>query len=173
MGDSMDIAALGDHAKEMLGTVAADLSARQTRQQQTDRAQGRSDAGTRKAPTAAQAACASRIDQRELIDGARHDLHHAFTSVDAPRAVSTSRDERLDTIPERLDLRKERDASEIHLSGRNSEGRWLDDQHALEVGQVGPQRAKELARSHGHRYAVDDESVHLLDDRATVEGEGV
>ena len=59
-GDSMDIAALRDHAKEMLGVIAADLSAPQTPEQQADKARGRSDAEARRSPTAAQAHGAGR-----------------------------------------------------------------------------------------------------------------
>jgi signal transduction histidine kinase len=62
LGDSMDIAALRDHAKEMLGVIAADLSAPQTPEQQSDKAQGLSDAGARRSPTAAQAHGAGRAE---------------------------------------------------------------------------------------------------------------
>ncbi|MDB4888078.1 MAG: ATP-binding region ATPase domain protein [Gemmatimonadetes bacterium] len=45
LGDSMDIAALRDHAKEMLGVMATDLSAVPTPQEQASKAQGQLDAG--------------------------------------------------------------------------------------------------------------------------------
>jgi signal transduction histidine kinase len=54
LGGSMDIAGLRDHAKEMLSVIADDLEQPQTGRQQADKAQGRSDAGSRLAPTAAQ-----------------------------------------------------------------------------------------------------------------------
>jgi signal transduction histidine kinase len=60
LGDSMDIAALRDHAKEMLNVIAADLSVPQTAEQQSDKAQGRLDADAGRSPTAAQAHGAGR-----------------------------------------------------------------------------------------------------------------
>src|SRR5688500_15183846 len=54
MGNSMDIAALRDHAKEMLGVIARDLEMPQTEREQADKARGESDADERQAPTAAQ-----------------------------------------------------------------------------------------------------------------------
>lgn len=62
LGNSMDIVALRDHAKEMLGVIADDLSVPQTRKQQVEKAQGRSDAGTLRLPTAAQAHGAGRAE---------------------------------------------------------------------------------------------------------------
>jgi signal transduction histidine kinase len=44
MAESMDIAALRDHAKEMLGVIARDLETPQTAGQQSAKAEGRSDA---------------------------------------------------------------------------------------------------------------------------------
>jgi signal transduction histidine kinase len=66
--DSMDIAALRDHAGEMLGVIAADLGAPQTRRQQVDKAQGRADAGSRRAPTAAQAHGAGRAESGFTVE---------------------------------------------------------------------------------------------------------
>jgi signal transduction histidine kinase len=66
--DSMDIAALRDHAKEMLGVISADLSAPQTPKQQADKAKGRSDAGARRSPTAAQAHGAGRAESGFTVD---------------------------------------------------------------------------------------------------------
>lgn len=43
-GETMDIAALRDHAKAMLGVIAEDLDVPQTAQEQTDKAKGESDA---------------------------------------------------------------------------------------------------------------------------------
>ncbi|MGE5730545.1 MAG: histidine kinase dimerization/phospho-acceptor domain-containing protein, partial [Gemmatimonas sp.] len=43
-GETMDIAALRDHAKAMLGVIADDLDLPQTAQEQTDKAKGESDA---------------------------------------------------------------------------------------------------------------------------------
>jgi len=54
MGGSMDIAALRDHAKEMLGVIARDLETPQTRRQEANKAEGRADANDRMAPNAAQ-----------------------------------------------------------------------------------------------------------------------
>jgi signal transduction histidine kinase len=50
----MDIAALRDHAKEMLGVVADDLDAPQSKQQQSDKARGKRDAHLEGRQTAAQ-----------------------------------------------------------------------------------------------------------------------
>lgn len=54
MGDSMDIAALRDHAKEMLGVIARDLEMPQTRREEADKASGKSDADKLGVLTAAQ-----------------------------------------------------------------------------------------------------------------------
>lgn len=55
LGDSMDIAALRDHAKEMLGVITDDLDSFQTLEEQSNKARGRSDAAVRpRSPTAAQ-----------------------------------------------------------------------------------------------------------------------
>ena len=67
-GDAMDIAALRDHAKEMLAVIAADLSAPQSPRQQADKAQGLSDAGTRHTPTAAQAHGAGRAESGFTVE---------------------------------------------------------------------------------------------------------
>jgi len=60
LGDAMDIAALRDHARDMLGVIAADLSAPQTATQQADKSKGLSDAAGRQSQTAAQAHGAGR-----------------------------------------------------------------------------------------------------------------
>ena len=44
MGGAMDIEALRDHAKDMLGVIADDLETPQTATEQADKAKGRSDA---------------------------------------------------------------------------------------------------------------------------------
>jgi signal transduction histidine kinase len=62
MADSMDIVALRDHAKEMLGVIALDLDTPQTRWQQADKATGNRDASERTAPTAAQEHGAGRAE---------------------------------------------------------------------------------------------------------------
>ena len=49
-GETMDVAALRDHAKDMLGVIASDLDDSQTPQQQTDKARGESDAGAGPCP---------------------------------------------------------------------------------------------------------------------------
>src|ERR1043165_7976317 len=53
MAESMDIAALRDHAKEMLGCIARDLETPQTAGEQTDKSEGKSDAREGGAPTTA------------------------------------------------------------------------------------------------------------------------
>jgi signal transduction histidine kinase len=68
LGDAMDIAALRDHAKEMLGVIAADLSAPQTPAQQADKAMGLSDAGGRRSLTAAQAHGAGRAESGFTVE---------------------------------------------------------------------------------------------------------
>jgi signal transduction histidine kinase len=62
MGGSMDIAALRDHAKDMLGVIARDLETLQTQRQETDKAQGKADANGRTALTAAQEHGAGRAN---------------------------------------------------------------------------------------------------------------
>jgi signal transduction histidine kinase len=62
MGDSMDVVALRDHAKEMLGVIARDLDTPQTRRQQVDKSKGKRDAPERTAPTAAQEHGAGRAE---------------------------------------------------------------------------------------------------------------
>ena len=54
MGGEMDIAALRDHAKEMLEVIARDLDTPQTSREQDDKAAGESDATARGTDTAAQ-----------------------------------------------------------------------------------------------------------------------
>jgi signal transduction histidine kinase len=46
----MDIAALRDHAREMLQVIAADLDTPQTQREQSEKSKGRSDAGERRVP---------------------------------------------------------------------------------------------------------------------------
>ena len=60
--EEMDIAALRDHAKEMLLVIASDLENPQTLHQQSEKAQGRSDAGPRRMPTPAQEHGAGRAE---------------------------------------------------------------------------------------------------------------
>jgi signal transduction histidine kinase len=62
MGESMDVIALRDHAKEMLAVIAEDLETPQTRRQQADKAAGRSDAADFRTPTAAQEHGAGRAE---------------------------------------------------------------------------------------------------------------
>lgn len=61
VGSSMDIAALRDHAKEMLAVIALDLETPQTSEQQADKAHGRSDA-SEESSTAAQDHGAGRAE---------------------------------------------------------------------------------------------------------------
>lgn len=68
LGESMDIAALRDHAREMLGVIAADLAEPQTAAQQAHKARGRSDAGSRRLPTAAQAHGAGRAESGFTVE---------------------------------------------------------------------------------------------------------
>ena len=62
MGGSMDIAALRDHAKEMLGVIAGDLAMPQTEEEQRDKAAGESDAVEENSATAAQSHGAGRAE---------------------------------------------------------------------------------------------------------------
>lgn len=68
LGDSMDIAALRDHAKEMLGVIADDLGADQSPEEQADKAKGRLDAGSQQSPTAAQAHGAGRAESGFTVE---------------------------------------------------------------------------------------------------------
>lgn len=61
-GDTMDIVALRDHAKEMLRVIADDLDDPQTLEEQDEKARGESDAGDGTQPTAAQEHGAGRAD---------------------------------------------------------------------------------------------------------------
>src|SRR3954463_10405264 len=61
-GEAMDVAALRDHAKDMLVVIADDLDDPQTPKEQTDKARGESDAGTDAVPTAAQEHGAGRAE---------------------------------------------------------------------------------------------------------------
>jgi signal transduction histidine kinase len=68
LSDTMDIAALRDHAEEMLRVIAADLGEPQSRKQQVDKAQGRADAGSQRTPTAAQAHGAGRAESGFTVE---------------------------------------------------------------------------------------------------------
>lgn len=68
LGETLDIAALRDHAKAMLRVVASDLSEPQTGKQQSEKAQGRSDAGELRLPTAAQAHGAGRAESGFTVE---------------------------------------------------------------------------------------------------------
>ena len=61
-GDTMDIAALRDHAKDMLVVIADDLDDPQTAQEQSGKARGESDAGSGTVHTAAQEHGAGRAE---------------------------------------------------------------------------------------------------------------
>ncbi len=61
-GEAMDVSALRDHAKDMLATIADDLDAPQTPEEQTGKARGDSDAATDAAPTPAQEHGAGRAE---------------------------------------------------------------------------------------------------------------
>ena len=54
LGEGMDVAALRDHAKDMLAVIADDLDDPQTSAEEKEKARGESDAGAGTAPTAAQ-----------------------------------------------------------------------------------------------------------------------
>jgi signal transduction histidine kinase len=62
VGGTMDVAALRDHAAQMLGVIATDLEAPQTDIEQDAKARGRSDADQRKTLTAAQEHGTGRAD---------------------------------------------------------------------------------------------------------------
>src|SRR6185503_14059538 len=68
LGESMDIAGLRDHAREMLGVIAVDLAEPQTAAQQAHKARGQSDAGSRRLPTAAQAHGAGRAESGFTVE---------------------------------------------------------------------------------------------------------
>jgi len=61
-GDTMDIAALRDHAKEMLGVIARDLDAPQSAKEQQDKSRGETDTDERKELTAAHEHGAGRAE---------------------------------------------------------------------------------------------------------------
>jgi signal transduction histidine kinase len=61
-GETMDIAALRDHAKDMLGTIADDLDQPQTAKQQTEKGKGALDADGGDVSTAAQEHGAGRAE---------------------------------------------------------------------------------------------------------------
>jgi signal transduction histidine kinase len=61
-GDAMDISALRDHAKDILGVIARDLDLPQTAQEQSDKAKGESDADNSAIATAAQEHGAGRAE---------------------------------------------------------------------------------------------------------------
>src|SRR5688572_6514720 len=67
-GDRMDIAALRDHAKAMLNVIARDLESPQTKREQADKAIGKSDAGGRSTPTAAQEHGAGRAESGFTVE---------------------------------------------------------------------------------------------------------
>ena len=60
--EAMDIDALRDHAREMLQVIASDLEKPQTRREQSEKAQGRSDAGEWRKRTPAQEHGAGRAE---------------------------------------------------------------------------------------------------------------
>jgi signal transduction histidine kinase len=61
-GESMDVAALRDHAKDMLAVIAKDLDDPQTAAQESGKSRGESDAGAGTVPTAAQEHGAGRAE---------------------------------------------------------------------------------------------------------------
>lgn len=63
-GDTMDIGALRDHAKEMLNVIASDLESPQTRREQSDKSRGLSDAEEGGEP-------GSGADQRHTLTAAQ------------------------------------------------------------------------------------------------------
>jgi signal transduction histidine kinase len=62
MGGAMDIEALRDHAKDMLGVISRDLDTPQTARQQSEKAKGESDAEDPRSLTAAQEHGAGRAE---------------------------------------------------------------------------------------------------------------
>lgn len=67
-GDTMDITALRDHAREMLTVIAEDLDEPQTRREQSDKSKGRSDADAGESPTAAQEHGAGRAESGFTVE---------------------------------------------------------------------------------------------------------
>src|SRR6476660_3371494 len=55
MAEPMDVAAIRDHAKEMLGVIARDLETPQTLREQTAKAKGKALTNMRRGPTATEA----------------------------------------------------------------------------------------------------------------------
>jgi signal transduction histidine kinase len=68
MGDTMDVDALRDHAKQMLAVIATDLDTAQTAPEQHAKSRGRSDAHERQGATAAQEHGAGRAEQGFSVD---------------------------------------------------------------------------------------------------------
>src|SRR5687767_14170013 len=67
--DTMNLAMLRDHASEMLDAIAADLETRQTKSEQADKSEGKSDAPDSGAPeTAAQSHGAARADSGFTVE---------------------------------------------------------------------------------------------------------
>ena len=67
-GEAMDVAALRDHAKDMLLVIAKDLDDPQTPAEETGKAHGESDAGAGAAPTAAQEHGAGRAESGFTVE---------------------------------------------------------------------------------------------------------
>jgi signal transduction histidine kinase len=68
VGGGLQVVALRDHAREMLGVIAFDLAQPQTVTQEFHKARGRSDASTRTLPTPAQAHGADRAGLGFTVD---------------------------------------------------------------------------------------------------------
>ena len=68
--ETMDLAELRDHASEMLDTIAADLNTRQTKSEQVDKSEGKSDAepGAEGPDTAAQSHGAARAESGFTVE---------------------------------------------------------------------------------------------------------
>jgi len=81
VAESMNIAALRDHAREMLMVIARDLATPQTAGEQRDKAEGKSDADTAGAPTAAQEHGAGRAGSGFSIDEMLSELRALRASV--------------------------------------------------------------------------------------------
>lgn len=68
MGPSMDVAALRDHAKAMLGVIARDLETPQSDRQQAEKARGDADSDPRVSPTAAAEHGSGRADSGFTVE---------------------------------------------------------------------------------------------------------
>jgi hypothetical protein len=90
--DGMDLATLRDHASEMLDTIAADLNTTQSKSEQADKSEGKSDASPDSGTpdTAAQSHGASRAQSGFTVEQMVSECVAAPVSFDfgSPRRVN-------------------------------------------------------------------------------------